>query len=43
VILTLILAALLVSPQLMGQHGSENGPPLPSNYQPCYSGSDTCN
>ncbi|MEF2977105.1 hypothetical protein [Subtercola sp. YIM 133946] len=38
-----IVAALLTSPQWNAVRPVDTGPDLPSNYQPCYSGSNTCN
>ena len=38
-----VLAVLVVSPQVMSRPSTGDGPGLPANYQPCYSGSGTCN
>ncbi|MCU1480893.1 MAG: hypothetical protein JWQ19_1679 [Subtercola sp.] len=39
----LIVAALLTAPQGILRPTPAPQPDLPSNYQPCYSGSNTCN
>ncbi|RFA21160.1 DUF6234 family protein [Subtercola boreus] len=42
-IVAILLALVITSPQVDWRPGPEPAPDLPSNYQPCYSGSGKCN